>query len=167
MRPMLMTGLCSLMALLLGLVACMQRPKTVEVEPPVEKPAFTLCDREGECTNGAQCVEGLCTTYYFQDDTDTSHDIFNPGCHWAYTDSACTQNRQLFKPDTCEGRAKPQIYMIEWELQQCHPQTGDADWINCDKECKLRGAGMGICVMVPDVCAGHASAKCVCDPPTP
>jgi hypothetical protein len=98
---------------------------------------------------------------YFIDGTDAGDDPFTAGCHWKFTDPACTQNRQFHSGDFCSGEKNLNLY--EWTSQVCHPPQGDMKFYDCDAECKRLRKAPGHCESVAKACGADASARCVCE----
>lgn len=95
---------------------------------------------------------------YFQDDTDAGDDPFTAGCHWSYSDPACTDDKSFLSADGCYNKRD----LWEWTLQKCHGPTGDVKRYDCERLCRAEGHATGICEPVAEVCDGRPSARCRC-----
>jgi hypothetical protein len=171
------------MKIVLGLIAVLllagcfsKQPKLSDLPAPI---ALTedVCSREPElCTEscksckdkqGCLLKNGECGSgkLYFDDRNDVGADIWTPGCHYEYTNPACSKKQTFFLGDVCGNKNPNEI--IEWTVSTCHGQLGDRKIFDCDKECKRNDLGGGTCVELPDVCNGNPSAACKCDKPLP
>lgn len=116
------------------------------------------CAEDAVCPAGLSCQGGFCVAEYYQDTTDGGDNYMVPGCHWAFTDAACTQHQQFYAGDACLDL----VHLAEWHDRTCH-QNMDVAKYNCDDECKQMGHGAGRCVPVKNACGpGNDSAKCLC-----
>ncbi len=140
--------------------------------PPVAD--GTTCDDTIAATPYDSCWGGVCVgtnqppqgSAYYKDDTDNGNDAFNAGCHWSYSDAACSQNKTFSAGDQCFPNG---MDLREWTDQNCHPfMPLDVQIHYCDAECINAGFQNGSCVTVPNHCGpGNDSAKCVCMSPAP
>lgn len=116
------------------------------------------CGDRAECAPGVPCRAGVCATTYYIDDTDNADDPFSAGCHWQFTDAACTLNKAFYKGDYCTDGT----HLEEYTNPQCHTDP-DRKSYDCDAECKKLGKIAGECVVVENACGdGNNSARCRC-----
>lgn len=156
------------------LYACQPAPETKRVQndsvcslaPGLCEKTCAGCDDMSACyRNGGECPGEEGTPIYFRDFVDKGDDIFGPGCHFSFSDAACTQNGTFVNGDSCASAT----VLVEYTLTlPCH--AGCAEPRECDLECLFRGLGTGKCVRVPHFCGPNQnSARCVCErePPPP
>jgi len=102
---------------------------------------------------------------HWADDTDAGDDIWKGGCHWKYSDAACSNDKTFFRGDACKDRNKT---LKEWYKQECHGPTNDKKFYKCKDECIKAGHAGGSCVTLPNHCGdGNNSAKCECNDDMP
>ena len=119
-----------------------------------------LCESDGDCPNGLPCQRGLCANLYYQDEVDQGDDVFNPGCHFSYSDPACTQNRMFHSGDLCRDH----VTLLEWVDNGCHDDM-DLFTTNCNLVCQTARPRFdrGVCINVVNICGpGLLSARCFC-----
>jgi len=105
------------------------------------------------------------TEIYFRDFADKDADVLAPGCHYSFSDAACTLNGSFVNGDVCLNETSIMEYTL---TLPCH--DGCAERRECDEECGKLGLGSGKCIEVPHFCGPNQnSARCVCDkkPPPP
>lgn len=88
------------------------------------------------------------------------------GCHVSYTDSACTQGRDVYAADICETRTGQPTKLMEWTDGTCHASSTtrlDRKPYDCNAWCVQQGHAAGECKTTADgVCGNKASAYCKC-----
>ena len=118
------------------------------------------CGTAEDCGPGIACNSGRCAQVYWIDDTDAGDDVWTPGCHWQFSDAACTQDRSFYKGDYCEEERTD--ILQEYTKRPCHSDP-DRKRYDCDLECRRKYGVPGECVTVQNACGeGNPSAKCVC-----
>lgn len=145
----------------------------------------TPTDDEGDddvCTE-EKAAKGACKqkTVYFRDELEPDAASGGgdrpgiPGCHVSYSDSECTQDRNVYAGDECissgnnfgnvrMGRAT-ELRLVEWTNGECHKATSrrDSSGYNCEIWCKDQGFSAGQCIATPPgVCGTKSSAYCQC-----
>ena len=122
-------------------------------------------DREGCFQAGGECPQLAGAKVWNQDLGDPGDDVFIGGCHFQYTDAACTLNARFLDGDACG----PNTTIFEWVKTPCHEVCSDVR--DCDVECRRHNLGAGVCVRLPNHCGpGLNSAYCKCElgqPPPP
>jgi hypothetical protein len=159
MKTLLWLRICLIVIVsLIVLGSCTKKAPTVAIDLHESKSRAKCTTRE-ECGSGLNCENGFCAQAYWQDDTDNGDDIWTPGCHWQFTDKACSLNKTFYKGDYCTD----ETHLEEYTDQKCHTDP-DRKSYDCDQECKKIGKIGGKCVTVKDACQkGNDSAKCKCD----
>src|SRR5689334_17037843 len=116
------------------------------------------CDDVSACyRNGGECLMQGGVPIYFRDFADQGDQPFAPGCHFSFSDAACTQKGAFVNGDSC---ASPTVLVEYTVTLPCH--DGCAEPRECDLECLFRGLGTGKCVRVPHFCGPNQhSARCV------
>ena len=162
-----------LIMLILSTAGCGSTPSDDKVDANVD---------DDVCTE-RKAARGGCEqrTVYFRDELEpdaASGGGDRPGiagCHVSYSDSECTQDRNVFAGDECivsgnnfgnvrAGRASKST-LVEWTNGECHKATRRRDrrGYDCEIWCKDEGFSTGQCVSTPPgVCGTQASAYCKC-----
>jgi len=118
---------------------------------------FNACmAADGECP-----VAAVANNFWIDDNTDGGDDMWTAGCHYSYSNNACSLNQRFHRGDLCVD-SNPKL-LIEWTNAACHAPQGDVNFYDCDKECKKKGLGGGSCSIVKNACGNNRdSAKCEC-----
>jgi hypothetical protein len=100
---------------------------------------------------------------YFRDEGDGGDDPLAGGCHYKFTDPACTLNKRLAYQDECLDR----VTLLEWTDTTCHSALPlDTKTYDCDAECIVRGFRLGRCSYRNTGCplsgGGLPPAQCIC-----
>ena len=124
------------------------------------------CDDREQCFRDAgECHQRAGNAVSNKDTFDPGDWVFLGGCHYQYSDAACTQNPVFLDGDMCLDN----VVIGEWTTTPCHDVCFDTR--DCDVECRRLGLGAGTCVRLPDYCGpGRSSAYCKCQngqPPPP
>lgn len=100
---------------------------------------------------------------FYQDEGDAGDDPFVGGCHFGFTDTACTVGKTFVGQDECLDR----VQLREWTDDTCHPRLPfDQKIYDCNNECIARGHRVGRCSYRQTACplspGGVPPAECVC-----
>lgn len=124
------------------------------------------CDDLAACLEaGGECTRRNGQQVWNQDVADVGDDVFVGGCHFQFTDAACTQNAAFLLGDGCAADGKT---IFEWTRTPCHDVCSDSR--DCDVECRRSNLGPGVCVRLPNHCGpnmGSAYCKCQLGQPPP
>jgi hypothetical protein len=124
------------------------------------------CDDREQCFRDAgECRQAGGNVFSNEDTGDPGDWVFIAGCHYHFTDAACTQNRTFLDGDRCFSA----VLIAEWSKSPCHDVCNVIR--DCDVECRRLRLGGGTCVTIPDHCGrDQSSAYCRCtngQPPPP
>jgi hypothetical protein len=102
------------------------------------------------------CDDGECLLYFI-DEEDGGDAPFAPGCHYSFSDAACSEDKTFFQGDVCLGGPS---YLMEWVRAECH-QARDKKFYSCDYLCRSQFGTHGRCATA--LCpSGNSSAVCEC-----
>ena len=150
------------------LAACGSSPEGTDVATDI-----AIVDEHRGCT-GEELKGGDCTNKrrYVRDELELVQGGDHPtvaGCHVAYSDAACTKDREVYIGDQCIGTGKNKR-LKEWTNAKCHKPGGgniDRKPYDCDKYCKSIYHAAGECRETAEgMCGRWGSAYCKCTGPT-
>lgn len=107
------------------------------------------------------CGAGAAPGPFLREEVDGGDDPFVGGCHYSYSDAACTEGRKFAYPEICRDTE----VLLENTDPNCHPPLPlDQRAVDCKAECIAKGKEGGFCTMgLAPPCEGRVlTGRCVC-----
>jgi hypothetical protein len=138
-------------------------PAQAQAQAQKGPPVLPRCKSDADCERTQVCLQTVChqqedAEVFWRDEEDGGDDPWRAGCHYKYTDAACTKDKEWYEGDACLD----DVQLLEWRDQTCTTRLAPSLW-DCRVECRKAHYSDGRCSMHEGVCARIGwSANCVC-----